>query len=91
MIEIYLISSWQDCIHLDTRTALLSWRSRQETLAQGQAVTRAVALTDAGQRLQEKIGPHFDQIEVEIDALNQLRDKPSPAFAALVDALRHCE
>lgn len=39
--------------------------------------TRAVAPTEAGERLLERIGPHFDQIEVEIDALNALRDKPA--------------
>jgi DNA-binding transcriptional LysR family regulator len=39
--------------------------------------TRAVAPTEAGERLLERIGPHFDQIEVEIDALNELRDKPA--------------
>lgn len=39
--------------------------------------TRAVAPTEAGERLLKRIGPHFDQIEVEIDALNELRDKPA--------------
>ncbi|WP_439574595.1 LysR family transcriptional regulator [Phreatobacter sp.] len=39
--------------------------------------TRAVAPTEAGERLLERIGPHFDQIEVEIDALNDLREKPA--------------
>lgn len=39
--------------------------------------TRAVAPTEAGERLLERIGPHFDQIEIEIDALNELREKPA--------------
>lgn len=39
--------------------------------------TRAVAPTEAGERLLERIGPHFDQIEIEVDALNELRDKPA--------------
>ncbi len=39
--------------------------------------TRAVSPTEAGERLLERIGPHFDQIELEIDALNELRDKPA--------------
>ncbi|WP_027547830.1 LysR family transcriptional regulator [Bradyrhizobium sp. WSM2254] len=39
--------------------------------------TRAVAPTDAGERLLERIGPHFDQIELEIDALNELRATPA--------------
>ena len=39
--------------------------------------TRAVAPTEAGERLLERIGPHFDQIELEVDALNELREKPA--------------
>lgn len=39
--------------------------------------TRAVSPTEAGERLLERIGPHFDQIEVEVDALNELREKPA--------------
>lgn len=38
--------------------------------------TRAVSLTDAGEQLLKGIGPHFEQIEQELDALNNLRDKP---------------
>jgi len=39
--------------------------------------TRSVAPTEAGERLLSAIGPHFDQIEAELDALNELRDKPA--------------
>jgi DNA-binding transcriptional LysR family regulator len=39
--------------------------------------TRAVSPTEAGERLLDRIGPHFDQIEVEVDALNELREKPA--------------
>lgn len=39
--------------------------------------TRAVSTTEAGERLLDRIGPHFDQIEVEVDALNELREKPA--------------
>ena len=39
--------------------------------------TRAVSPTEAGQRFLDGIGPHFDQIETEIDALSALRDKPA--------------
>ncbi|EKJ94917.1 regulatory protein [Bradyrhizobium lupini HPC(L)] len=39
--------------------------------------TRAVAPTEAGERLLDRIGPHFDQIEIEIDALNELKEKPA--------------
>ena len=39
--------------------------------------TRSVALTAAGERLAQAIGRRFDEIEVELDALTALRDKPA--------------
>ena len=39
--------------------------------------TRAVSPTEAGERLLNGIGPQFDEIEAQIDALNDLRDKPA--------------
>lgn len=39
--------------------------------------TRNVIPSDAGERLLGAIGPHFDGIEAELDAINELRDKPS--------------
>ncbi|GGE40238.1 LysR family transcriptional regulator [Agaricicola taiwanensis] len=39
--------------------------------------TRAVSPTEAGERLLAGIGPHFDEIEVQLDALNELREKPA--------------
>ena len=39
--------------------------------------TRSVAPTAAGDRLLRTIGPHFDEIRSEIDALSELRDKPA--------------
>ena len=39
--------------------------------------TRSVSLTEAGERLLGSIGPRFDEIEHEISALNELRDKPA--------------
>jgi DNA-binding transcriptional LysR family regulator len=39
--------------------------------------TRAVAPTEAGERLLESIGPHFDEIEAQVEALSELRDKPA--------------
>ncbi|SON58473.1 D-malate degradation protein R (plasmid) [Hartmannibacter diazotrophicus] len=39
--------------------------------------TRAVSMTEAGERLLDRIGPHFDQIEIEMDALNELKEKPA--------------
>lgn len=39
--------------------------------------TRAVSPTEAGQRLLDRIGPHFDEIEAQVEALSELRDKPA--------------
>lgn len=39
--------------------------------------TRSVAPTEAGERLLRTVGPHFDEIDAELDALSELRDKPS--------------
>ena len=39
--------------------------------------TRAVVPTEAGERLIEGIGPHFEQIETALEQLTALRDKPA--------------
>ena len=39
--------------------------------------TRSVAPTEAGERLMRNIAPHFDEIHAEIDALSDLKEKPS--------------
>jgi DNA-binding transcriptional LysR family regulator len=39
--------------------------------------TRSVATTEAGERLMRNIGPRFEEIETEIQALGALRDKPA--------------
>lgn len=39
--------------------------------------TRNVSPTEAGERLMRSIAPLFDQIAVELEALSELRDKPS--------------
>ena len=39
--------------------------------------TRSVAPTEAGERLLQTIGPHFDGIEAGLVALTALRDKPA--------------
>lgn len=39
--------------------------------------TRSVAPTEAGERLLQTIGPRFQDIEHELDALTELRDKPA--------------
>ncbi|MBQ5965198.1 LysR family transcriptional regulator [Massilia sp. ZL223] len=39
--------------------------------------TRNVAPTEAGERLMRSIAPLFDQIAAEVDAVGELRDKPS--------------
>jgi len=39
--------------------------------------TRRVAPTEAGERLVQTLGPRFEEIEVELAALGELRDKPA--------------
>lgn len=39
--------------------------------------TRSVSTTEAGERLFRSLAPHFEQIRQEVDALSELRDKPS--------------
>jgi DNA-binding transcriptional LysR family regulator len=39
--------------------------------------TRSVACTDAGERLLNTVGPRFEEIEAELSALAELRDKPA--------------
>ncbi|KQT55105.1 LysR family transcriptional regulator [Methylobacterium sp. Leaf456] len=39
--------------------------------------TRAVTTTEAGERLLRTVGPQFEQIEVELAALTEFRDKPA--------------
>lgn len=53
--------------------------------------TRAVSPTEAGERLLEGIGPHFDEIESQVDALSALRDKPAGTIriAASDFAIKH--
>jgi DNA-binding transcriptional LysR family regulator len=53
--------------------------------------TRAVSPTAAGERLLNGIGPHFDEIEIQVDALNELRDKPAGTIriAAADYAIKH--
>ena len=39
--------------------------------------TRSVSPTDAGERLLTSVGSHFEEIEAELEALSELRDKPA--------------
>src|SRR5271166_2566366 len=39
--------------------------------------TRSVAPTEAGERLLRAAGPHLEEVEAELAALSELRDKPS--------------
>src|SRR4030088_3461824 len=39
--------------------------------------TRSVAPTEAGERLLHNLGPRFDEIDAELAALSELRDKPA--------------
>ena len=39
--------------------------------------TRSVSPTEAGERLLQKVGHRFEEIEAELEALSELRDKPA--------------
>src|SRR6476661_4619355 len=39
--------------------------------------TRSVAPTEAGERLLRTVGPRFDEIDAELTALSELREKPA--------------
>jgi DNA-binding transcriptional LysR family regulator len=39
--------------------------------------TRSVAPTEAGERLLRSVGPRFDEIDAELAALSELREKPA--------------
>ncbi len=39
--------------------------------------TRSVSPTEAGERLLQTVGPRFEEIEAELAALNELREKPA--------------
>lgn len=39
--------------------------------------TRSVSPTEAGERLLQTVGPHFDEIRLELEGLSELRDKPA--------------
>jgi len=49
--------------------------------------TRSVALTNAGERLMDRVAPHFEHIEHEIAGLSSLRDKP--AGTVRITAVEH--
>src|SRR4051794_29974118 len=39
--------------------------------------SRSVATTEPGERVLERVGPHFDQVAAELDGLSELRGKPA--------------
>jgi DNA-binding transcriptional LysR family regulator len=39
--------------------------------------SRSVSSTEAGQRLLERVGPHFDEVGAELEGLSELRDTPA--------------
>jgi DNA-binding transcriptional LysR family regulator len=49
--------------------------------------TRSVAPTEAGERLLNSLGPRFEEIEAELEALSELREKPAGTIR--ITALEH--
>jgi DNA-binding transcriptional LysR family regulator len=39
--------------------------------------TRSVSTTEAGERLLQSVGPHFDEIDTALESLSALRDRPA--------------
>lgn len=39
--------------------------------------TRSVSATEAGERLQRTLGPRFEEIQIELAALSEMRDRPA--------------
>ncbi|MDB5725529.1 MAG: LysR family transcriptional regulator [Novosphingobium sp.] len=39
--------------------------------------SRSVSPTEAGERLLQRVGPRFDEVDAELQGLNELRDKPA--------------
>lgn len=54
--------------------------------------TRNVSCTEAGERLQQAIAPLFDQIVLEVEALGELREKPSGTIRVTCtdDSIEQC-
>jgi DNA-binding transcriptional LysR family regulator len=49
--------------------------------------TRSVSPTEAGERLLQRVGPHFEEIELELAGLSELRDKPAGSIR--INAMDH--
>ncbi|MBV8362129.1 MAG: LysR family transcriptional regulator [Deltaproteobacteria bacterium] len=47
--------------------------------------TRSVSATEAGERLLQTVGPRFEEIEAEIAALSELREKPAGTIRITTD------
>lgn len=47
--------------------------------------TRSVATTEAGERLARMLGPRLDEIDAELSALSELRDKPAGTIRITAD------
>lgn len=39
--------------------------------------SRSVSPTEAGERLLQRVGPHFDEVDAELEGLSELRDRPA--------------
>lgn len=39
--------------------------------------SRSVSTTEAGERLLDRVGPRFDEVDAELNGLSELRDKPA--------------
>src|ERR671911_2351765 len=51
--------------------------------------TRSVSPTEAGERLLHTVGPRFEEIEAELEALSELREKPAGTIRITATDCRH--
>ncbi len=51
--------------------------------------TRSVSPTEAGERLLQTVGPRFEEIDIELEALSELRDKPAGTIRITAGDARH--
>jgi len=50
--------------------------------------TRSVSPTEAGERLLQRVGSRFEEIEAELDALSALREKPAGTIRITAGSMR---
>ena len=61
----------------DARVHRQVWRGRLPACRLLTRTTRSLSPTDAGERLLNTVGPRLDEVELELESLSDLRNKPN--------------